>query len=382
MVSIIICEVAIIVSIFVMNGFCDNITNLITSLNGHIRITKYSSKDLVMSMDDNPIGRENISQVKSEFSPFVQKTTAFAHKAVLLKSFTNEVEGIVLKGIENIAENKGISKYITGKSKLKCIKDRNVNEILISEQTACKLNTCVNDELLVCVVDNPLKCRKVRVVGIYSTYIPDLDDRFAFCDLKLVQKINNWSINEIGGYELTVYDIGKIDDLSKKIAKHLDGDLKLMNIRDDYGSIFDWLKAIHINITIFVVLVLIVTSANLISGVITNIMSKTSTIGILRSIGISCKQMWLILFYTNFFTLVKGMLIGNIVGIGLCAIQYHFKILHLDPACYYIDFVPISWKWTNLIILDLITLFITTIVIIVSIASILANKPITAIRVK
>jgi len=75
-------------------------------------------------------------------------------------------------------------------------------------------------------------------------------------------------------------------------------------------------------------------------------------------------------------------LIGNIVGIGLCAIQYHFKILHLDPACYYIDFVPISWKWTNLIILDLITLFITTIVIIVSIASILANKPITAIRVK
>jgi lipoprotein-releasing system permease protein len=149
------------------------------------------------------------------------------------------------------------------------------------------------------------------------------------------------------------------------IAFNEDGSkLRIINVRDRYPQIFDWLGLIDKNVWVLLGLMLIVSAFNMISGLLIIILDRTTMIGILKALGMNNHGIRSIFLYQSFYLMVKGLFWGNLVGIGICLIQYYFKILTLNPESYFLEYVPVNFNIPHLILLNAGTLVITLAVLI------------------
>jgi lipoprotein-releasing system permease protein len=218
-------------------------------------------------------------------------------------------------------------------------------------------------------------------VGIYETNLSDYyDSKIIIGDIRLISRLNDWADSVAGGLEVFVKDQKDIDLAYSTIGEDMDYDLYIEKVSDKYVQVFEWLGLVSRQVNILLVVILTVVCVNMISVVLILVMERTQMIGLLKSMGANNGMIRSIFVYSGVHLIAKGLLYGNAIGLGLCFIQYQFRLIQLNPHDYYMSFVPIGWDWGMVILLNLLVFAVVTIVLLVPTAIVSRINPIKAIR--
>jgi lipoprotein-releasing system permease protein len=254
-------------------------------------------------------------------------------------------------------------------------------DVLISQKIANTLLLDTGDNVRMYFIDPPNnRIRKLHVRGIYDTGIEEFDDQVILGDIRLIQRLNDWPDSLVGGFEVFLKSSGQADQAEEALQDELDYSLFVEKVSDKYVQIFEWLNLINNNVVVFLALILFVACFNITSILLILIMERTQMIGILKALGAKNRQIRRIFTYNGLLLVVKGMLIGNVIGIGFGLLQSYFKIIPLDPENYYMSFVPIQWDFLTIVLLNLLTFVVVALVLGIPTVVILRIDPIKAIR--
>ena len=366
----------VLVGFLAINGFQQNIQEKLTSFQGQFQVYQYA---LNRSHEEPPIATTNLQAIKQAFPGTIKSIQPYAHKTALLKA-GEVLAGIVFKGIDpQLAHNK-FSQYLTAGRFITEHQQGYSHEIVLSSQVAAKLQLTIGQEVIACMVQQPPRYRKLKLVGIYNTYVEAIDDNLAFCDLKLIQRINAWPDTLIGGYEVYLQDPGKTKEVAAQVLDWLDYDLAIQTTQEAYAAIFDWLAIMRKDVLIFLSLILLVASSNMVSIVLIQIMERTQMIGLLKAMGTTDRLIQYIMLWNNLYLLLKGMVWGNILGLGFGFLQSHYRFIRLDPTYYYIHYLPIAWNGKVILLLNVFVFLLVSAVLLLATMLIAKLRPIKAIR--
>jgi lipoprotein-releasing system permease protein len=253
-------------------------------------------------------------------------------------------------------------------------------DVVISRKIASMLELGVGDDVIMDFVQDPVRSRKLNITGIYDTGLEEFDEKIIIGDLALIQRLNQWGDSLAGGVEVYIKDFNHIDEAYETLNDEVDYTLFVEKVSDKYIQMFEWLGLLQNNVIIFLVLILFVACFNMVSILLILIMERTQMIGVLKALGASNIQIRKIFSYNGFILILKGMILGNIIGIGFGLLQYYFQIIPLDPENYYMDFVPIEWNLLTIFGLNVLTFAIIALALNIPTTLILRIQPIRAIR--
>ena len=372
-----------IISVAVVTGFKQEISNKVIGFGSHIQIVNYDSN---ASYETVPINRKQPFYPGIDSVPGIEHVQVFATKAGIIKT-RDQIQGIVIKGIDRDFDWSFFEKNLVSGEIFNLDDSTTSNKILISHTIANKLNLKIDDEVATYFVQEPPRMRRFKISGIYETSLTDFDQMFILADIRHVQKLNDWDPDQITGFEITINDYSQLDYMTalvNDIAGYSfteDGSrLKIVNIQDKYPQIFDWLNLQNMNVLVILVLMLIVAGFNMVSGLLVLILERTNMIGILKALGTENISVRKIFLYQSIFLIVQGLFWGNIIGISFCLVQQHFQVLTLDPSSYYLSTVPINLDLLSIISLNLGTLLVTVLMLILPSILITRISPEQAIR--
>lgn len=409
---------ASIVSFLIMKGFQDTIKNKFYAFSGHVLVTKLSMSN---SPEEQPMDI-NIDLVNQpDKYPYVRHVQEYAMKAGLIKA-DDEVFGVFIKGVGQSFDVESFRPNIVEGKFLNFPDSSYANEIMLSAIIAKQIKATVGDEVVIHFFQNPPRFRKLKVVGIYETNLSEyFDNRVIIGDIRMIRRLNDWADSIAGGLEVFI-DFDKFNreqlqtqsarailnneesdnfdkglslvgnyvnfDFSRAaiewseddIARQLDYDLNVQSASARFSQIFEWLHLISRQVNILLIIILTVVCVNMISIVLILVMERTQMIGMLKALGASNKLVRSVFLYRGVNLIVKGLLFGNLLGLGICYLQYKLKIVRLNPRDYYMDVVPISWNWDIVFILNVLTLIIVSLVLLLPTMAISNINPIKAIK--
>ncbi len=368
---------AAIISFLIMRGFQDTVKNKIYSFSGHMLVTKFTMNN---SMEETPMDI-NIDLFKNySVYPGVRHAQEFAHKAGLIKT-DDEVLGVVLKGVGKSYDSTVFQDNMVAGRFLHLPDSGYANEVMLSSVIARKIKAEVGDQVIVHFFQNPPRFRRLNVVGIYETNLSEyFDGKIIIGDIRLIARLNEWADSVAGGIELFVSDVNRIEDIALTIGETIDFDQNVQPVSDKYIQVFEWLHLLSRQVNILLGVILTVVCVNMISVILILVMERTQMIGMLKALGATNRVIRNVFVYNGVNLVVKGLLLGNLIGLGFCFLQDRFKWIKLNPQDYYMSFVPISWHWEMVLVLNLLTFMIVTVVLLLPTAIIASINPIKAIR--
>ena len=271
-----------------------------------------------------------------------------------------EMEGLILKGISNDFPKTFFDRYIVTGSAL-ANADSIKREILISQITANRLELESGDQVILYFIkEGKPQPRRFKVSGIYKTGLAEYDKKIAFLDMSHLQEVLDWSANEVTGMEVVLDDIDDLTIMNEYLNHEiLPTHLYTRSIRQVATSIFDWLDLQDINEVIILGLMLLVCIINMITALLILILERTHMIGVLKALGSTNWQVRKIFIRQAGHILLKGLLIGNLVGLSLCVLQKQFQFIRLREEDYYLAVAPIDFDVTTILLINLGTFLIT-----------------------
>lgn len=368
-----------ILTLAIIRGFKQEIREKIRGFSGDIQVVKY---DLNNSFENSPFPVDNSFVKKALANPLITKVMPFATKPGIIK-YDSEIEGVVLKGVDKSYDSLYFKKNLVS-GRVLDFSDTvaSKKQLLISQTTANRLKLKVGDKILMYFVQEPLRVRPFTITGIFNTGIEDVDKTYVLGDLGLIGRLNGWQPDEIGGYELKATDFDLINEASEQLDGILPMKLKSYTVMDNYPTIFAWLGLLDGNTSVVLVLMIMVAVINMISALLIMILERTSMIGILKAMGASNWTIQKVFLYNAFYLIGLGMILGNLFGVGIGAIQYYTHLFKLDQASYYMNFVPIQFNWLDIFLLNIGTLSICFLVMIGPSLLVTRINPVKAIRFK
>ena len=372
-----------IISVAIVTGFKKEITNKIVGFGSHIQILNFDSNE---SYETQPIRKDQefLSKLKSE--PYIVNIQEFATKAGIIKSGT-DIQGVVLKGIGSDFDWTFFKNYIIKGNTFTVTDSVRTNKVLISRYIASLLKLDVGDEFIMYFIQDPPRMRRFEVSGIYETSLEEFDRTFVLADIKHIQRLNDWNDNQISGFEITVNDFSRLDELTYDVMNTVgygfedDGSkLKVININEKYPQIFDWLNLQDMNVLIILLLMLIVAGVNMVAGLLILILDRTNMIGILKALGAVNVSIRKIFLYQSGFLIIKGLFWGNLIGLSICLIQKYFHVMKLDQSSYYLTSVPVNLSFYHLAGLNIITCIVILLILIIPSVVISRISPAQAIK--
>jgi lipoprotein-releasing system permease protein len=312
----------------------------------------------------------------------VHHVQAYATRAGIIKTRDN-FEGIVLKGVGSDFDWKFVENSLVEGRKVQPQTDTTA-DILVSTTTANRLKLKLNQKLTIYFVkDDKQEPRIFQVCGIYKTGLEEYDKKFALADLGQVQSLLGWSEYQIAGYEVFLNDLSDLKPMRDYIYKELiPNDLVARTVRDEEPAIFDWLDLQDINEQVILALMLIVGIINMITALLILILERTNMIGTLKAMGARNWSIQKIFLYYGAIIVCIGLLIGNVVGLGLAWLEQKYKFIKLTEADYYLSYAPIRFDLPTILWLNLGTLLITVVFLFLPSLLVLSISPVKAIRFK
>ncbi|HRU61344.1 MAG TPA: FtsX-like permease family protein, partial [Bacteroidia bacterium] len=309
----------------------------------------------------------------------VRHVQAFATKAGIVRK-GSEIEGVIAKGVDSGYDWSFFRKSLRAGAIPVYANSSRSSDILISTVLARKLNLNVSDSLVTYFVQQPPRARKFKIVGIYETGLEEFDEKFVFCDLAQIRKLNDWNDSTIGGLEVQLSDFDALDEAAPRIYATTGSDLDVRTIREMYPQIFDWLGLQDINAVVIIILMIIVAGINMIAALLVLILERVGTIGTLKAIGASDASVRNIFLRIAALLISRGLFWGNVVGIGICLLQHYFHWIRLDQDSYYIAYVPIRLLPLDLLWMNLGTLLVCTMMMLVPTLLVTRIRPVRALR--
>lgn len=368
-----------ILSLAVVKGFKQEIREKVRGFDGDIKVVKY---DLNSSYENSSFVKDDDFVKKARGSNLIAHIMPVATKPGIIKA-NNAIEGVVLKGVDKSYDWTFLkNNLVTGSVIDFTDSTESKKQIMISQITANRLKLKVGDALLMYFVQEPLRRRPFKVVGIFDTSIEDIDKTYVVGDLALIKKLNNWKPEEIGGYELRVADFDQLDQAAGFVDNALPTRLKLYTVVENYPTIFEWLKLLDVNAQVMLILMLIVAVINMISALLIMILERTSMIGMMKAMGASNWNIQKVFLYNASYLVGLGLILGNLFGLGLSLFQFKTHFFKLDPASYYMSFIPIQINWMDVVLLNIGTMIICLLVLLIPSMLVSKISPVKAIRFK
>ncbi len=368
---------AIMVAFLIMKGFQETVKNKIFGFSGHLIVTKFTMNN---SPEEIPVNYHIDVYTNKQAYPLVAHVQEYVHKAGLIKT-EDEVLGVVVKGVGKSFDQKAFKANIIEGRFINISDSGYVNEVVLSKHIANKLKAHVGERIVTHFFQNPPRLRKLKVVGIYETNLSEyFDSKVIITDIRMIRRLNDWNDSLAGGLEIFVSDPAHIDEVGEAIAGTMDYDLHIERVSDRYIQVFEWLNLLSRQVNILLGIILTVVCVNMISIVLILVMERTQMIGLLKAMGSRNGLIRSIFIYSGIHLIVRGLVFGNALGLGLCYLQYKFEFIKLNAQDYYMSVVPISWSWEIIVILNLFTFLTVTTILLLPTMVIMSINPIKAIR--
>lgn len=378
-----------IITLSFVNGFQHTISQKVFSFLGHIRIQEKEQAKAIIS-EETPILKNDSLVLNIRKYPGVKSISPFSNKYALLKT-KDDMEGALLKGVDPTYDTAHIKPFIKEGRFIKFNDSSYSKEIILSASTAAKLQVGVNDKVLVYFLKAGdslrSKVNKLTVAGIFKTGITEYDELFAICDLKLVQ----WSKkeistddyrNEIGGYEIFINDVNKIDKTSEGIYSLNDfpDTWDAVSVKKVSPNIFDWLNLMNKNRDLLIGLMLIVAIINMITCLIIFVLEQTKMTGILKSVGATDWTVQKIFLRYALIITISGIIIGLALALGLLWLQETTGFIKLPEDAYYINKAAVQIVWWQVGLICVGTFLVCLIILIIPTWLVKKIQPVKAIQ--
>jgi len=229
-------------------------------------------------------------------------------------------------------------------------------------------------------INKPPRVRKFRVAGIYETGFSDFDDLMVIGDLQHIQKLNGWKSGQVGGFEITIDNFQDLERMTAIVYEQIEYNLNAYSVKEKMPQIFDWLNLQDINVRVILILMLIVGGINMTTALLILILERTRLIGILKALGASNWSVRKVFLYNALHLILKGLVLGNFIGLGLGFLQKKFALFQLDPDTYYMNTIPINFDFTYILLLNIGTIIVCYLILIIPSVIITKITPIKAIR--
>jgi lipoprotein-releasing system permease protein len=357
-----------IITVSVISGFKHTISDKVAGFGSHIQIVNFMSQQTAIPA---PICINDTLMRDIKATDGIRHAARYSMTQGILKT-DDDFLGVAFKGIgsdydmsflkSNLVEGK-MPKFSDGQSKF---------PLLISRIIADKLNLKVGSKVFAYFIGREdVRVRKFTVEGIYQSNMSQFDQNLCFTDYSVPLKLNGWKDDQCSGAELTVTDFDNIDQTAARIVKlvntradHYNEILTSQTIQEAYPNIFSWLSLLDINVWIILVLMICVAGFTTISGLLIIILERTQMIGILKALGMRNKTVRHTFLWFAVFIIGRGLLLGDIIGIGIVALQQQTGVIRLDPASYYVDTAPMELSFPIIAALNVATLLISVFVLI------------------
>lgn len=376
-----------IISVAILIGFKEQVREKVIGFGSHFQVVNFDSN---FSFETQAIEIDSTLIKKYLSIPHVKHIQQYATKPGIIKT-DSEIHGMVLKGVSKNFDWSFFNKNIVAGSVPSLNQSGKSNEVIISEKVSLLLKLKTGDPFY-CYFYNQgesaPRSRKFTISGIYRTSFEEFDQIYVLGDLQNVQGLNNWNENQISGYELMIDDFEQLDqvfDVLRDVTLNSATDnsmLKVYSIITRYSMLFEWLSVLDMNVWVLLALMIGVAGINMISGLLIIILERTRMIGILKALGFPNISVRKVFLYLTVFLSTKGLLWGNLIGIGICALQYFTGIFKLDPASYYLDTVPIAMNFLYILLLNIGTLLAILAMILIPSFFISRITPVEAISVE
>lgn len=360
-----------ILSVAVVTGFKKEIRDKVIGFGSHIQLVNFDSNS---SFETVPVSKNQLWLKRLKSLEGIKHVEVFATKPGIIKT-NEEMLGMVLKGVGADFDWGFFKENLVAGSIFAVNDSSSTDKVLISKQMASLMKLKVNDPVYCYFLNDKAtdqRMRKFSVSGIYQSSLEEFDRLFVLADIQQVRKLNGWKPDEISGFEISINNFDQLDELMGKVKRltihYAEQDSVLMrpvSITSKYPQIFDWLNLLDMNVWIILTLIILVAGFNMVSGLLILILERTSMIGTLKAIGSSNYSIRKVFLYLSFFLIGRGMLWGNIAGIGFCLLQSYFHIFRLDPTSYYLEYVPVNLKIIQLLMLNAGTLLVTLLMLVV-----------------
>lgn len=372
---------AMILTIAFTHGFQDAIAQKMYGFSGHIRVQHFEPEKVEIAEEQPIMANDTVLQT-IQADPEVLIAQPFATKYAIVKG-PESFEGLLLKGVNKKYSFRHLQGFLKSGRWISFPDTAYSSEINLSSYTANQLNLHPGDKLFVYFIQ-PNGSRRVRpmtVAGIFKTGIEDYDRINAIVDIRLIQRLNNWQPNEIGGYELFIRDYQMADSVSNRIFEQLPPGWNSLSISEIYGNIFDWLNLQDTTIAIVIIIMVLVAILNLVTCLIILLLERTHMIGLLKSLGSPDQTIQRVFIFHGAMITFGGILLGNILGLLICWLQQRYGFVTLPEDSYFISTAAVKITWLQVLWVNLGTFLICFAVLLIpSYLLIRRMSPVKALR--
>ncbi len=370
-----------IIALAFVAGFQEAVANKVFSFWGHIRVQQQEPSVSGLA-EELPSYKNDSIEKTLQHIPSGKWVDVYATKSAMLKT-TESIEGILLKGVDASFHKERIVPYLVEGSWLSFDTSSSQYPVLISAYTAKQLQLKTGDKAFLYFIENEESLPRVRpvtVCGIYKTSIEEYDKTFVLVNLQLIQKINGWSAQQIAGYELTLKDYQKDISTSNQLLDSIPTSWYASPVRNIYPNIFDWLKLQNTNRQIIIAVMCAVAIMNLITCLLILVLERSRMIGLLKATGATDTQVQSIFWQQGIIVAVAGIIIGNLLGLGICWLQQSTGFIRLDETAYYVAQAPVKIIWWQVVLVSLFTFLVSLLVLLIPSLLVRRIRPVTALR--
>lgn len=356
-----------IVTVSVVLGFKHTIRDKVIGFGSHIQVQNMLT---YLSSDSNPI-LINDSVLRSyEQIEGVKHVERYCLSQGILKTDDNFL-GVMIKGVGPEYDLNFLSQHLL-EGEIPVFSDTaSTNKLLVSKMIADKLRLKAGDRIFAYFIDESVRTRRFTVTGIYQTNMTRFDESLCFTDLHTTQKLNDWEDEQCSGAEITVHDFDQLQSTAdlfvEKVNRKMDKDFNTYSsqtIYEAYPQVFHWLELLDINVWIILALMVCVAGFTMISGLLIIILERTQMIGVLKALGARNKTIRHTFLWFASFIISQGLLLGNVIGFGIIALQWYTGLVKLDPQTYYVSEAPMEINIPLFVLLNIATLLICVFVLI------------------
>ena len=361
-------------------GLQDKIREKVSAFNGHIIISNFDDNQSEVSVEPLSVRQDFYPKFKSVQG--IAHIQAVASKAGIIRT-EEAFEGIVFKGVGKEYKWDVLEEYIVDGRKPNLKQNLN-NEVLLSQYLANRLNLKVGDTFSTYFMkeggNGMPNLRVFKLVGIYNSGFQEFDASFLIGDIRHVQRINKWKDGQVGAFEVFIDDFTQIKEKGEEIYDAIPSTLYSKTIEDKYVNIFEWLKLFDMNILVIIIIMVIVSTINMVVALLVLILERTQMVGMLKALGAPNWSVRKIFLYNAAYLIIKGLFWGNIISISLLLIQKYFGVIKLPPENYYVTVAPVTIDIPAILLINIGTIVVCVALLLIPSYIITKISPVKALR--
>ncbi len=362
------------------SGLQYKIRDKMAGFKGHIQIVNYDANNSDVST--TPIKKNQDFYPNFKNITGIKNIQVFANKGGILRTKT-DFEGIIFKGVSKDYDWSFFEEYLV-EGKVPNFNQQRTRDVLLSETVMNRLKLNLNDTIratfLKTATSKLTSNKKYIITGIYNTGFAQFDKSMMIGDIREVQKLNKWTENQVGGFEVLLDDFNEIDAKGNECYNQIGATLNSKTIVEMNQNVFEWIKLFDNNVWFIIAIMIVIAGINMITALLVLILERVQMIGILKALGSYNTSIRKIFLYNASYLILKGLFWGNTIGLFIIGFQYYFKVITLNPETYYVSTMPVYISFSSILLLNIGTLFLCFLMLIIPSYIITKIEPSTSIK--